>query len=72
MARALKAERHQGDDGAAEKALLAAEERLLEIAEAYGAGELDRAGMLAARRKAEEVRDSARAKGADGSEDAGT
>jgi hypothetical protein len=42
--------------------LLAAEERLLEIAESYGAGELDRAGMLAARRKAEAVRDAARAK----------
>jgi hypothetical protein len=62
MARALKAGRRRGDDGAAEKALLAAEERLLEIAEAYGAGELDRAGMLAARRKAEAVRDAARAK----------
>jgi DNA invertase Pin-like site-specific DNA recombinase len=62
MAAALRAEKQQGDDGAAEKALLVAEERLLEIAEAYGAGELDRAGMLAARRKAEAVRDAARAK----------
>jgi hypothetical protein len=57
---ALKAEGQPDDDGTSEKALVKAEERLLEIAEAYGAGELDRAGMLAARRKAEAVRDAAR------------
>jgi DNA invertase Pin-like site-specific DNA recombinase len=49
------------DPNGAERALADAEARLVELAEMFGAGELDRASFLAARRKAEAVRDAARA-----------
>ena len=59
----LRRRRHdKRDDDAAEGDLLAAEARLVELAEMFGVGEIDRASFLVARKRAEVVRDEARSK----------